>query len=186
MLSTQVQTQVETKDTSLLFDVLRGEERAIEQLFDRHSVAVYSVAKRILRDGPSAEDVMHDIFMLIWREPNTFLQADGDLRDRLMILSRDRSIVLLRDRARAGLQVAAQLFDRYEKDERKSATARALLAIPLSDEHFRIVDMTFFKGLTISQIAADTGRSAQAVKKDLCLELQKLSLTRQAATKQPI
>ncbi len=186
MLSTQVQTQVENKDTLLLFDVLRGEERAIEQLFDRHSVAVCSVAKRILRDGPSAEDVMHDIFMLIWREPSTFLQADGDLRNRLMILSRDRSIVLLRDRARKGLQVAAPLFDRSEKDEKRKAAARALFTIPLSDEHFRIVDMAFFKGLTISQIATDTGRSPQAVKKDFCLALEKLSLIRQAATKQPV
>ncbi len=174
MVVAQVHTQIHIRDTALLADALRGEERALGQLFDRHSTAVYSVAKRILQDAASAEDVMHGIFMLMWREPTIFLRTEGSLRDMLVLLSRNRSIVVLRDRVDKGLHVAAPLMDRYETAKRRSATAKAFLTVPLSDEHFLILDMAFFKGLTISEIATGTGRSPQAVKKDLCLALQQL------------
>lgn len=188
MVSTQIQTRVSIHDTTLLDDVSRGEECAMEQLFDRHSTAVYSVAKRILQDATSAEDVMHDVFMQIWREPITFLQMDGDLGNMLMVLSRNRSIVVLRDRVSKGLQVAAPVLDADKKVERRSDTAKAFLTVPLSDEHFRALDMVFFEGLTISEIATGTGRSLEAVKKNLCLALQQLhlSLTPPVATRPPV
>ncbi len=148
----------------------------MELLFDRHSPAVYSVAKRILRDGTSAEEVMHDIFMQIWREPITFLQMDGDLRNILVVLSRNRSIVVLRDRVSKGLQVVASVLDRDKKVERRNATAKAILTVPGSDEHFRALDMAFNNGLTLSEIAVETGRSPQAVKKSFCFALQALHL----------
>ena len=188
MTITQIQTWVRTQDTSLLDDVLRGEECAMEQLFDRHSVAVYSVAKRILQDAPSAEDVMHDIFMQIWREPITFLQMDGDLGNILVVLSRNRSIVVLRDRVSKGLQVAAPVLDRDNKVERRSATAKPILTAPLPDEDFRALEMAFYKGYTVSEITQETGRSPQAVKKILCSALKALplSITPQVATRQPV
>ncbi len=124
MATSQIQTRGGIHDISLLDDVSRGEEFAMEQLFDRHSTAVYSVAKRILQDAPSAEDVMHEIFMQIWREPITFLQMDGDLGNMLVVLSRNRAIVVLRDRVGKGLQVAAPVLDRDSKVERRSATAK--------------------------------------------------------------
>ena len=160
----------------------------MEQLFDRHSTAVYSVAKRILQDEPSAEDVTHDIFMKIWREPTTFLQMDGDLSSMLVTLSRNRSIVVLRDRVSKGLQVPAAISDRYGNNERRSAMAKAVLTVPLSDDDFHILDMAFFKGLTIGEIAIGTERSPQAVKKNLCSALQRLnmSLTPQVAARQPV
>ena len=188
MVIAQAQTQIHIRDTALLVDASQGEECAMEQLFHRHSTAVYSVAKRILQDAPSAEDVRHGIFMQMWREPAAFLQTDGNLRDRLVLLSRDRSILVLLDRVSKGLQVAAPPLNRYQKEGRRSATAKALLTVPLSDEHFRILDMAFFKGLTISEIATGIGRSPQAVKKNLCLALQELhlSLTPQVAARQPV
>lgn len=156
----------------------------MEQLFDRHSTAVYSVAKRILQDAPSAEDVMHDIFMQIWREPTTFLMMDGDLGNILVVLSRNRSIVVLRDRVSKGMQVVASVIDRGKKVERRSATAKAILTVPCSDEDFRALDMAFYKGLTLSEIAVGTGRSPQSIKKSFCFALQALhlSVTPQVAT----
>lgn len=159
----------------------------MEQLFDRHSTAVYSVAKQILQDDPSAEDVMHDIFMQIWREPNTFLQMDGDLGSMLVVLSRNRSIVVLRDRLKKGLQAAAPVIAASETFERRAAMATATLIVPFSAVHFRALDMAFYHGLTLSEMAVETGRSPQAVKKGLSFAFQALHLstTPQVATRQP-
>ena len=188
MVIAQTRTQTQIWDTALLVDALRGEEFAMEQLFDRHSTAVYSVAKRILQDAPSAEDVMHRVFMQIWREPTTFLQTDGDLRTLLVILTRNRSIVVLRNRISKRPQVAASLLDTYKIDERGRGPAKTFLSDPHSAEDFDFVETAFFKGTTISEIATGTRHTPQAVKKNLCSALQQLhlSLTPQVATRQPV
>src|ERR1035441_10329649 len=54
-------------DSSLLARVQSGDEQAMASIYDRYSRVVYSVALRVLRDPASAEDVLQEVFMQIWR-----------------------------------------------------------------------------------------------------------------------
>jgi hypothetical protein len=83
-------------DTELLTRIQHGDDRAMAVLFDRYSKIVYSVSLRVLRDTASAEDVMQEIFMQIWRNPNSFVSARGSLGGWLSVVSRNRSIDTLR------------------------------------------------------------------------------------------
>ena len=75
-------------DASLLALVQRGDEQAMASLFDRYSKVVYSVALRVLRDPASAEDVLQEIFMQIWRSPDGFIATRGSLGGWLAVVSR--------------------------------------------------------------------------------------------------
>src|SRR5271154_5270172 len=83
-------------DAALLALVLRRDESAMTSLFDRYSKVVYSVALRVLRDPAAAEDVLQEIFMQIWRNPDSFIAARGSLGGWLSVVSRNRSIDALR------------------------------------------------------------------------------------------
>ena len=83
-------------DTYLLSLVQRGDEQAMASLYDRYSKVVYSVALRVLRDPSSAEDVLQEIFMQIWRNPDSFIATRGSLGGWLAVVSRNRSIDTLR------------------------------------------------------------------------------------------
>ena len=85
-------------DSVLLGLVQRGDEYAMAALFDRYSKVVYSVALRVLRDPASAEDVLQEIFMQIWRNPGSFVATRGSLGGWLAVVSRNRSIDTLRRR----------------------------------------------------------------------------------------
>ncbi len=65
-------------------------------LFDRYSKVVYSVALRVLRDPASAEDVLQEVFMQIWRNPDGFVATRGSLGGWLAVVARNRSIDALR------------------------------------------------------------------------------------------
>ncbi|MFC6644886.1 sigma-70 family RNA polymerase sigma factor [Granulicella cerasi] len=83
-------------DEQLLALVQRGDESAMASLYDRYSRLVYSVSLRVLRDPAAAEDVLQEIFMQVWRTPDSFISARGSLAGWLSIVSRNRSIDTLR------------------------------------------------------------------------------------------
>ena len=79
-------------DAALLALVQRGNEYAMASLFDRYSKVVYSVALRVLRDPAAAEDVLQEVFMQVWRNPDGFTGSRGSLGGWLAVVDRKRVV----------------------------------------------------------------------------------------------
>jgi RNA polymerase sigma-70 factor (ECF subfamily) len=160
--------QLPEADADLLARVTRGDERAMAVLFDRYSKIVYSVSLRVLRDTAAAEDVMQEIFMQIWRNPNSFVAAKGSLGGWLSVVARNRSIDTLR-RKRPSEQVEelnlASAFNLADDSERNLLMERARAAVVLlPPEQRKTLEMAFFDGLTHAEIAEMTGDPLGTVK----------------------
>jgi RNA polymerase sigma-70 factor (ECF subfamily) len=155
-------------DTSLLARVQAGEQTAMASLYDRYSRLVYSVALRVLRDAPSAEDVMQEVLMQIWRSPSGFASSRGSLAGWLAVVARNRSIDLLRRRRPTDSVddvVLASSFNLADEAERSTLMERARIAMQqLPREQRKTLEMAFFDGLTHSEIAEMTGDPLGTVK----------------------
>ena len=155
-------------DASLLSLVQSGDEHAMASLFDRYSKVVYSVALRVLRDPASAEDVLQEIFMQIWRNPDSFSAARGSLGGWLAVVSRNRSIdALRRKRPTDSVDdvVLASPYNLADEAERNSMMERARGVIAtLPAEQRKTLEMAFYDGLTHSEIAEMTGDPLGTVK----------------------
>jgi RNA polymerase sigma-70 factor (ECF subfamily) len=157
-----------TQDGQLLDRVRRGDDQAMAELYDRYSRVVYSVALRVLRDPASAEDVLQDVFLGLWRRPETFVSARGSLGGWLAVVARNRSIDTLR-RKRPSEQVEevylASPFNLAEEAERNTLMQRAravIMHLPL--EQRKTLEMAYFDGLTHTEIAEITGDPLGTVK----------------------
>ncbi len=156
------------EDGFLLGRVQRGDEGAMAQIFDRYSKLVYSVALRVLRDPAAAEDVLQDIFMQIWRKPDSFIATRGTLGGWLAVVARNRSIDSLRRRKPSDSVEEMTLASPYnlaEEAERNSMMERArgiMTGLPM--EQRKTLEMAFFDGLTHSEIAELTGDPLGTVK----------------------
>ncbi len=155
-------------DATLLGLVRRGDEQAMASLFDRYSKVVYSVALRVLRDPASAEDVLQEVFMQIWRSPDGFIATRGSLGGWLAVVSRNRSIDALRRKRPTELvdEIAlASPFNLAEESERTVMVERAReVILLLPNEQRKTLEMAFFDGLTHSEIAEMTGDPLGTVK----------------------
>jgi RNA polymerase sigma-70 factor, ECF subfamily len=155
-------------DSSLLGMVQNGDERAMASLFDRYSRVVYSVALRVLRDPSSAEDVLQEVFMQIWRNPDSFTAARGSLGGWLAIVSRNRSIDALRRRRPSTnvedvvLASSCNLADEAERNSLMERARTVILKLPKDQR--KTLEMAFFDGLTHSEIAEMTGDPLGTVK----------------------
>jgi RNA polymerase sigma-70 factor, ECF subfamily len=155
-------------DAALLSLVQKGDEYAMASLFDRYSKIVYSVALRVLRDPASAEDVLQEIFMQVWRNPEGFIATRGSLGGWLAVVSRNRSIDALR-RKRPTEQVddmaLASPYNLADEAERNSMMEKARSVIHLlPTEQRKTLEMAFFDGLTHAEIAEMTGDPLGTVK----------------------
>jgi RNA polymerase sigma-70 factor (ECF subfamily) len=155
-------------DASLLAQVHAGEESAMASLYDRYSRLTYSVALRVLRDAATAEDVMQEVLMQVWRSPASFASTRGSLGGWLAVVARNRAIDLLRRRRPTDSVddiALASSFNLADEAERSMLMERARLVIgQLPREQRKTLEMAFFDGLTHSEIAEMTGDPLGTVK----------------------
>ncbi len=155
-------------DATLLARLNTGDERAMSTLYERYSRVVYSVALRVLNDPASAEDILQEIFMQIWRNPDSFSAARGSLGGWLAVVSRNRSIDALRRRRPVTALddvILTSSTNLASEAERNTMMDRARTVIAkLPSEQRTTLEMAFFDGLTHTEIAEMTGDPLGTVK----------------------
>jgi RNA polymerase sigma-70 factor (ECF subfamily) len=155
-------------DASLLTQLQSGDQRAMATLYDRYSRLVYSVALRVVREPATAEDVLQEVFMQLWRNPDGFMAARGSLGSWLAVVARNRSIDTLR-RKRPSAQIddvplvaPGNLADEAERNTMMERARATMQQLPR--EQRKTLEMAFFDGLTHSEIAEMTGDPLGTVK----------------------
>jgi RNA polymerase sigma-70 factor (ECF subfamily) len=175
-------------DQDLLARLLGRDESALAELYDRHGRAAFSLAYRVLGDPETAEEVVQEAFLALWRRAETYQPERGTVRSWLLTVVRNRAIdvVRIRDgRSRTGgaaprpvstddLVLVAE--DDPEAEAIRSVEAevvrKALAALP--PEQREVVDLAYFGGLTYPEVAARTGVALGTVKSRMRLALERL------------
>jgi len=173
-----------TEDQSLLSEIALGNEAALAQLYDAHSRLVYSVALRVLKDPFEAEDVMQDVFLTIWKRPETFFASRGSLAGWLAVVSRNRAIDILRKRRHTDCIDQVPLCapdDVAGEVERRVMTEHAKVYISkLPEAQREALEMWFLQGLTHAQIAASLSAPLGTIKTRIRSALRYLGSNLQA------
>jgi RNA polymerase sigma-70 factor (ECF subfamily) len=148
-----------TADIAILDRVVARDERAVADLYDRHNRLLFGLILRILRDRSEAEEVLQEVFVLVWTRAETYNVALGSPAAWLVRIARNRAIDRLRSNAvriraveSAPLPVAADSPEtRAAESERQRAVKRALDELP-ADQRI-LIEQAYFSGLTQSELA---------------------------------
>jgi RNA polymerase sigma-70 factor, ECF subfamily len=150
-------------DAALVQRLLRRDVGAFEQLYERHSRIVYSLVLRILRQGSTAEEVVQDIFLQVWRNSAQYDANRGPFIPWLLTLARNRALDHLRlkserqrrreDQAEVLPQAAAApQFEQALDEKRRAERVRSLItSLPLQQR--RAIELAYFDGMSHSEIA---------------------------------
>lgn len=162
-------TQVSQQDEAALLARIRaGDESAMAELYDRYSGIVYGVALRVLGSTASAEDLLQEVFLQLWRNPQAFDPERGKLAPWLAVIARNRSIDMLRRRPMEEdideLPISTVVNLEDEAGERLAIDkVRGVLA-QLPQEQRKTLEMAFFEGMTHTEISAKLGEPLGTVK----------------------
>ena len=69
--------QAQTTDVDLLKAIVRQDERALADLYDRYRVILFGLLVRILNSREEAEDVLQEVFLQVWRRAADFDENRG-------------------------------------------------------------------------------------------------------------
>jgi RNA polymerase sigma-70 factor (ECF subfamily) len=163
--------------------MLRGEPRAMEVLYDLLSRQAFGLAYRILGDGPSAEDVVQEAFLTVWRQANRVDTRRGKLSSFVMTIVHHKAIDALRARnGRTARNVpldvmaiekeGADVSEGVLRSLRREAVRNALSTVP--EEQRKAIEMAYFEGLTHVEVAEALELPLGTVKSRLRLGLDKM------------
>lgn len=152
-----------SSDVTLVNRLLQKDVGAFEELYDRHSRIVYALVVRILQQSPTAEEVVQDVFLQLWRNAAQYQVARGPFVPWLLTLARNRALDHLRlksERQRRREDQTEELpaisqAPEYEKalDEKRRAERVRSLIGTLSAPQKKAIEMAYFEGLSHSEIA---------------------------------
>ena len=161
-------------DATLVSRLLQRDVSAFEQLYDRHSRAIYGLVLRILQQAGTAEEVVQDVFLQLWRNAGQYDSSRGPFVPWLFTLARNRALDTLRLKSERQRRREDQTEDlppvasapEYEKqldEKRRAEKVRALMA-SLNPQQKRAIELAYFEGLSHSEIAASLKEPLGTVK----------------------
>lgn len=145
-------------DEALLNAVAGGAVWALESLYDRYSRMLYSLAYRMVADPQTAEDLIQDSFLSIWRRATSFTPTAGTARNWLISILHHRAIDYLRRARRRSVIQEAPLeeadfdettafpdaWDEAWRNVKSSQVRAALMKIP-TDQRL-VIELAYFQG----------------------------------------
>jgi RNA polymerase sigma-70 factor, ECF subfamily len=171
-------------DEDVMQLVRRGDARAFEVIYERHSSAAFSLAYRMMGTRSGAEDVTQDAFLSMWRSGARYDRARGSVRTWVLGIVHHRAIDALRratvhDRRRAGDEGIEERFEARERTDVEAArreeagTVRAALS-SLPADQCQVIELAYFGGFTHTEIADMLDAPVGTIKGRMRLGLKKM------------
>jgi RNA polymerase sigma-70 factor, ECF subfamily len=184
--SAKVLVKPEPTDEQLMAAICKGEESAIEVLYERYHRYAYSLAYRILRDPVAAEDIVQDAFLSIWRKASSYQAQNGSVQSWIQAIVRHRAIDKIRASAHRVYQLTPlqadneqeppseqpDVWDQAWQNEQHRIIREVMVQIP--SEQRMVIELAYFGGLTHAEISEQCHIPLGTVKGRMRLGLQKM------------
>jgi RNA polymerase sigma-70 factor (ECF subfamily) len=151
----------DASDARLVVGVARFREEALAEVYRRHGGAVFALSRRLTAERALAEEVVQEVFLRLWNEPERFDPERGSLRSYLLAHAHGRSVDLIRAEtsrrnreerearlnAESGYDLEREVWDLAVADQVRDALDS------LSDDERAAIQLAYFGGHTYREVA---------------------------------
>lgn len=146
-------------DRALLNAMARGNKRALEQLYVRHSTRLHRFLERMMGQRAMAEEVMNEVFLAAWQSAARY-EGRSEPLTWLLSIAHNKAASVLRKRREATtlLDDAEEVADPADtpdvtlQKQDKSEIMRDCMTA-LSAQHRTILDLVYYQERSVSEAA---------------------------------
>ncbi|MFA6468121.1 MAG: sigma-70 family RNA polymerase sigma factor [Bacteroidota bacterium] len=161
-----VPDKMSQRDIVLLEKISKKDATALSDLYDRHSILLYSIIIRILKEKTEAEDILQEVFVNIWENADQYDHRMGNPGAWLCRIARNRAVDRLRSknyRNRAQESDIDNFSEMFAADYLEHPDQQAMLSgqqeeilialTSLSNEQKELIEFAYFRGYSQSEMA---------------------------------
>jgi RNA polymerase sigma-70 factor (ECF subfamily) len=172
----------DASDAALVVAIARYREDALAEVYRRHGDAAFGLAVRVLSDRSLAEELVQEVFIRLWHEPERFDPARGTLRSFLMATVHSRAIDVVRSesarRAREQRHQRVQPEPDYDLEREVveltlAEHVREAFEV-LSDDERRAIELAYLGGHSYREVAVLLDEPEGTVKSRIRVGLRRL------------
>jgi RNA polymerase sigma-70 factor, ECF subfamily len=166
---------INTRDRGIMARLAHGETEAAADLYKHYGRLVFSIIYKVIQNTAVAEDLVQDVFVRAWKAAATYRPELGSVRAWLVAIAHHRAVDEWRHRRKESdwLILDETVPDKTaEESPSDPFVYRALQELPA--EQRQVIELAYFHGLTMSEIAARLKLAPGTVKSRARLALVKL------------
>ncbi|SFK02249.1 sigma-70 family RNA polymerase sigma factor [Bradyrhizobium sp. Gha] len=159
-----------TSDDMLLESIADGNRTSMHILYCRHNVRVYRFILRIVRDATTAEDLVSQVFLDVWRTAGQF-QGRSQVSTWLLSIARFKALTAMRQRRfedidQEDVREIPDGSDTPEASLDRSDTSAILRACvqKLSPAHREIITLVYYHEKSVEEVGQIIGIPQSTVK----------------------
>ena len=143
---------------------------AFNYLYDNYSGAIYTIINQVVSDKDTANDVMQEVFVNIWRKINTYDATKGRLFTWMLNIARNAAIDKVRSKGYRDNQRNQPIAEGEDKGIAMSSNPAVSdvglkkVLTTLNEEYRKLIDLSYFQGFTHEEIAKMMGIPLGTVK----------------------
>ncbi len=171
-------------DEALVALLVRGDESALAELYDRVGGVAYGIAYRVLRDERLAEDAVQEGFLAVWRSAAAYRAERAKARTWIVTLVHRRAVDLVRREERRRAEPLDLVARQEPSDPAGSAEDEAWLAFErdrvqqalrlLPDSQREAIELSYYGGYSQSELAEKLGLPLGTIKSRMFAGLSRL------------
>jgi RNA polymerase sigma-70 factor (ECF subfamily) len=169
------------EDVQIMARIAVQDQQAFRALYQRYGTPVYSLAYHVLQNETLAEEVAQDTFLKVWRQKAPWDPNKGNLKNWLLTIAHFTAIDRLRQEKRQPNLHPDPIEDMEQGLPTSPAdagwqdgVALRIIVDQLPEDQAYLIDLAFFRGMTHSEIADETGIPLGTVKTRLRTGLTRL------------
>ncbi len=178
-----------SSDSELIQRVTSYDSKSLETLYNRYSSLLYTLIKKIVTDSTVAEEVLAEVFVIIWRKVNYFDTVTNNVYTWLITLARNKAVdTLNRSRSSGDLPEYTEEFENkyivpHLSPEIDPLDLKTVLNVKdsfedalnkLTDAQKYVIYLAYYEGLTHSEIAQKLNIPLPTVKSKIKVALVNL------------